>query len=77
MELSRLTFGFRQPIVVDKDMVVIAGHTRLAAAKKLKFKEVQSLIGANTNGQKATEYLYSNMPIQGEIVDIDSADLPF
>ena len=29
-------FGFRQPIVVDKNMVVIAGHTRLLAAKKLK-----------------------------------------
>lgn len=28
-------FGFQQPIVVDKDMVVIAGHTRLKAAKKL------------------------------------------
>lgn len=27
-------FGFQQPIVVDKDMVVIAGHTRLKAAKK-------------------------------------------
>ena len=40
---------------------------------KLKIKEVQSLIGASTNGQKATEYLYSNMPIQGD----DSANLPF
>ena len=28
-------FGFRQPIVVDKNMVVIAGHTRLLAASKL------------------------------------------
>jgi ParB-like chromosome segregation protein Spo0J len=28
-------FGFRQPIVVDKDGVVIVGHTRLKAAKKL------------------------------------------
>lgn len=27
-------FGFRQPIVVDKDMVVIVGHTRLKASKK-------------------------------------------
>jgi len=29
-------FGWRQPIVVDEDMVVIAGHTRLEAAKRLK-----------------------------------------
>ena len=28
-------FGFRQPIVVDSEYVVIAGHTRLLAAKQL------------------------------------------
>lgn len=33
-------FGFRQPIVVDPDMVVIVGHTRLAAARKLGLDEV-------------------------------------
>jgi ParB-like chromosome segregation protein Spo0J len=33
-------FGFRQPLVVDINMVLIVGHTRLAAAKKLKIKEV-------------------------------------
>ena len=25
-------FGFQQPIVVDKDLVVVVGHTRLKAA---------------------------------------------
>jgi ParB-like chromosome segregation protein Spo0J len=33
-------FGWRQPIVVDEAMVVIAGHTRLLAAQKLKQKTV-------------------------------------
>lgn len=33
-------FGFTQPLVVDKDGVLIIGHCRLAAAKKLKLKEV-------------------------------------
>lgn len=33
-------FGWRQPIVVDKDMVIIAGHTRLLAAQQLKLKKV-------------------------------------
>ena len=28
-------FGWRAPIVVDKDMVIVAGHTRLKAAIKL------------------------------------------
>ena len=33
-------FGFQQPIVCDMDGVVIAGHTRLKAAKKLGLKTV-------------------------------------
>lgn len=33
-------FGMVQPIVVDKDNVVIIGHCRLDACKKLKYKEV-------------------------------------
>lgn len=37
-------FGFQQPIVVDRDGVIIVGHTRLLAAKKLKLKEVPVLV---------------------------------
>ena len=33
-------FGFRQPIVVDKEGVVIVGHTRLKAAKQLGMTKV-------------------------------------
>src|SRR4029453_10413316 len=33
-------FGFRQPIVVDTDGVVIVGHTRLKAAQKLGLAQV-------------------------------------
>ena len=33
-------FGFQQPIVVDKNMVVIVGHTRLMGAKKLGLSRV-------------------------------------
>lgn len=34
---------------------------------KIKIKDVQSLIGSNTNGTKVAEYLYSNMPIESEV----------
>ena len=34
------TFGFRQPIVVDKGGMIIVGHTRWKAAKKLGLDEV-------------------------------------
>ena len=33
-------FGFRNPIILDKNGEIIAGHTRLKAAEKLKLKEV-------------------------------------
>ncbi|QDV85495.1 DNA modification methylase [Planctomycetes bacterium TBK1r] len=33
-------FGFRQPIVVDSDGVIIVGHTRYKAAKKLELDRV-------------------------------------
>lgn len=36
-------FGFKQPIVVDAAGVIIAGHTRFKAAKKLKLSEVPVL----------------------------------
>lgn len=37
-------FGFKVPIVIDKDGVIIAGHTRLSAAKKLGLEEVPCII---------------------------------
>ena len=33
-------YGFVQPVVIDKDNVVVIGHCRLLAAKQLKMKEV-------------------------------------
>ena len=33
-------FGFNTPILVDRNNVIIAGHTRLRAAKRLKMEEV-------------------------------------
>ena len=37
-------FGFKVPIVVDKDHVVVTGHTRLLASKKLGIEEVPCII---------------------------------
>src|SRR5882757_8377954 len=40
-------FGFRVAIVVDKDDVVICGHTRLLAAKRLGLQEVPVHVAEN------------------------------
>jgi DNA modification methylase len=37
-------FGFKVPVIIDSQGEIIAGHTRLKAAKKLNIKEVPCLI---------------------------------
>ena len=37
-------FGFKVPIVIDKNNVIVTGHTRLKAAQKLKMKEVPCIV---------------------------------
>ncbi len=36
-------FGFQNPILIDKDNVIIAGHTRLEAAKQLGHETVPTI----------------------------------
>lgn len=48
-------FGFQQPIVVDKDHVVIVGHTRLKAAKLLG-RETVPVVVADLPADKANAY---------------------
>lgn len=38
------TFGFNQPILIDKDKVIITGHTRYKAAKSLELGQVPCII---------------------------------
>lgn len=49
-------YGFQQPIVVDKDMVIIVGHTRLKAAKKLGLKEVPVIVASSLNKEQVKAY---------------------
>lgn len=37
-------FGFKVPIIIDKDGVIVAGHTRLKAAKKRGMSEVPCIV---------------------------------
>lgn len=40
-------FGFRSPIVVDRKLVIIAGHTRLKAAERLGLKTVPVIVAGD------------------------------
>lgn len=43
VEKSIKEFGFKNPIILDKNNEIIAGHTRLRAAKKLKMTEIPTI----------------------------------
>lgn len=49
-------FGFKVPIVVDKDNVIVAGHTRLKAAKQLKLKEVPVIVADDLTADQVKAY---------------------
>lgn len=49
-------FGFKVPIVIDKDKVIVAGHTRYKAAKKLKLKEVPCIIADDLTDKQIKAY---------------------
>ena len=44
-------FGFRNPIIVDQNKVIVVGHTRLLAAKSLNLQVVPVII-ANDLSEK-------------------------
>lgn len=58
-------YGFRQPIVVDEEMVIIAGHTRLQAAQQLGLTKVPVHIATGlTNTQIKAYRLADNRTAQ-------------
>lgn len=50
------TFGWRQPIVVDADGVIICGHTRLKAAQKLGLEKVPVHVAKDLSPDQVKAY---------------------
>ena len=49
-------FGFNQPILIDKDNVIITGHTRYKAAKELELDNVPCIIVTDLSEQQIKAY---------------------
>jgi len=49
-------FGFQQPIVIDKDGVIVAGHTRFKAAKSLGLDKVPCVCASDLNEEQIRAY---------------------
>lgn len=84
-------FGFKVPIVIDKNNVIVAGHTRYKAAKKLGFKSVPCIIADDLTDEQIKAFRLADnkvsekaewdldlldSEIQG-IFDIDMTDFGF
>lgn len=50
------TFGFKVPIIIDKDGVIIAGHTRKAAAEELGLEVVPCIIADDLTPEQAAAF---------------------
>lgn len=84
-------FGFKIPIVVDSDGVIVAGHTRLKAAQKLGLKTVPVVIADDLTEEQARAFrLADNKTAElaewdfeklneelGVITDLDMQDFGF
>lgn len=53
---SIASFGFKVPIVLDENKVIIAGHTRLAAAARLGLDTVPCIIADDLTPEKVKAY---------------------
>ena len=49
-------FGFNVPLVIDNDNVIITGHTRYKAAKKLKLNEVPCIYAEHLTPAQVKAY---------------------
>ena len=49
-------FGFRQPVVVDTDGVIICGHTRFKAAQKMRLEKVPVHVAVDLSPDQIKAY---------------------
>jgi len=67
-------FGFRQPIVVDEDNVIIVGNTRYKAALQLGLETVPVHVAAGLTPAQRKAYRIADNKT-GELADWDDAQL--
>ena len=50
------TFGFKNPIILDRNNVIVCGHTRLESAKKLKIEEIPCIYADDLTDEQIKAY---------------------
>lgn len=67
-------FGFKVPIIIDQDGVIIAGHTRLKAAQRLGIEKVPCVIADDLTPEQVRAFRLADNKV-GEIADWDDDKL--
>lgn len=84
-------FGFKVPVVIDKDGVIVCGHTRYKAAKKLKLNVVPCIVADDLTDEQIKAYRLADNKVselslwddellideKSNITDIDMSDFGF
>lgn len=79
-------FGFKVPIVIDKNNTIVCGHTRYKASKQLKLKEVPCIVADDLTDEQIKAYRLADnkvseqadwdMTLLGEeLLDIEDLDM--
>ena len=84
-------FGFKVPIVIDKNGVIVAGHTRYKASKKLGLEEVPCIVADDLNEEQIKAFRLADNKVAeksewnfdlldeelGDILNLDMSDFGF
>lgn len=64
-------YGFQQPLVIDREGVIVVGHTRFLAAKELGLDTVPCVVSQLTGEQNRAYRLVDNKTAEGAAWDFD------
>lgn len=83
-------FGFKVPIVIDKDGVIVAGHTRYKAAQELGLETVPCIVADDLSPEQVRAFRladnktgemagwnYEMLELELEAIDINMAEFGF
>lgn len=76
-------FGFKVPIVIDKNNVIVAGHTRHKAAKMLDLQQVPCIVADDLTDEQIKAFRIADNSAGSDsewdldLLDIELSDLPF
>ena len=76
-------FGFKVPIIIDKNNVIVAGHTRYKACEKLGIEEVPCLIADDLTEEQIKAFRLADNKVSEvatwdfEKLDLELSELDF